>query len=87
MSAPTCPRRTPWCTEHDDDNAQCVSPGLHVAAGCCVWLLLEIEGLEPVVVVDAATSGADLTLTEAEALAAALGRLRAAAEAGTAVGL
>ena len=85
-STNTCPRGTAWCTEHEPDEAdQCVSTPIDVAEFCSVWLLQEKPGHDPVMVVDAAISGADLSMDEAAELSKAVERLRHAALTGTAV--
>jgi len=85
-STNTCPRSTAWCTEHEPDEAdQCVSTPIDVAEFCSVWLLLGKHEQVPVMVVDAAISGADLSMGEAADLSNAVERLRHAALTGTAV--
>lgn len=73
-----CPRDTGWCVQHDVDVDQCGSISLR-AGRVNVWLVQEIPGIEPAVVVDAPTSGGDLSLVEALDLADSLQQLWAAA--------
>ena len=85
-STNTCPRGTAWCTEHEPDEAdQCVSTPIDVAEFCSVWLLLGKHQLDPVLVVDAAISGADLSMDQALDLSDAIKQLRQAALTETAV--
>lgn len=71
-----CPRGTTWCSEHEADADQCISTSITVATGCSVWLQQELPGIEPVMVVDTAPSGAELSTAEALALADAVHRLQ-----------
>lgn len=78
-SATSCPRLTSWCTEHEHDANQCISEPVDISPGCSVWLMQEIPGLEPVMVIDTSPAATDLSLGEAGHLAEAIGDLRALA--------
>jgi hypothetical protein len=80
-----CPRRTPWCTDHEDELDQCVSSAIHVSSSCHVWMVCELPGLEPTIIIDGRTSGAELTFQESLQLIDAMARLKQAAMLGTAV--
>lgn len=71
MIAVACPRSTAWCADHLPDADQCTSEAVKVAAHCYVWLLQELPGIEPTVVVDIGGSN-DLTLAETAVLRRAL---------------
>lgn len=80
MSNPTkCPNNTPWCTEHQPEDEQCVSPAIKASTSCYVWLLRELEGVEPVIIVDGPPTAAQLSLFEAVELCDAIHELRQAA--------
>lgn len=74
MIAVACPRGNTWCTDHEHEADQCSSASIKVAEHCYVWLLQEIPGIEPTVVVDIA-DGNDLTIAEAAVLRRALSDL------------
>lgn len=71
MIAVACPRSTAWCAEHLPGADQCTSAPVTIAEHCYVWLLQEIPGIEPTVVVDIGGSN-DLTLAETAVLRRAL---------------
>lgn len=78
----TCHRGTPWCTQHTTDGDEwlsidmCASAAIDVGAGCAVWLTQEVTGIEPNIVVDVPTTGADLSIAQAGELRDALWELR-----------
>ena len=83
-SCPESSRCAAWCVEHDDETGQCASTALQ-AGDSSVWLMGELPGLEPVMVVDTPPTGGELTLLQAQDLADAIVLLRRAAYDGTAV--
>lgn len=79
MSNPTkCPNNTPWCTNHEDDVEPCVSAVITADTSWYVWLLQELEGVEPVIIVDSPPR-AQLSLLGAVELCDAIHELRQAA--------
>jgi hypothetical protein len=74
-----CPINTPWCTEHQEDTDQCVSPPIDIeGAHTSFWILQEMPGLEPVIVLDTAPNGAQLSLSQALDVSDAAHQLRIA---------
>ncbi|WP_338183320.1 hypothetical protein [Jatrophihabitans sp.] len=76
MSNPTvCPRGNAWCTEHSDHVDQCVSAALPPDSASCAWVIQEIPGTEPMIVVDGSRP---LSIDEASQLVAAIRTLTTA---------
>ena len=80
-----CPRNNAWCTQHLVDEQQCGSLALEVSTSVHVWLLQEMTGLEPVIIVDVPPAAGELSIADAAVLCSAVERLRQAVLTGTAV--